>query len=204
MGPMMRRATLVALVAVATPVLAAACGGGQPEPAQPANPPVASAGGSAASQSPAPVEAPSVSAAPAASPAPATSSSAASGPPAAPKEGEWDTWSHDQKLAYMKAAVMPKMGGLFHDFDGKHFAEPKCTLCHGSGAKDGTFKMPNPELPKLDLSPAGMKATHEKKAEIAEFMGKKVVPGVAELLGERPFDMKTHKGFGCLNCHTKK
>jgi len=104
----------------------------------------------------------------------------------------------------MKSTVMPKMGALFHDYDAKKFDEPKCVLCHGSGAKDGSFKMPNPELPKLDVSPAGMKATHAKFPKMVEFMSKQVEPTQAELLGEQPFDMKTMKGFSCLDCHTKK
>jgi hypothetical protein len=195
---MIRRAALIAVIAVAVPLLASACGGAEPEPTQPANPP-------ASASAAVPVEAPaSASAAPAPSAAPAASASASGGPPAAPKEGEWDTWSHDQKMAYMKTAVMPKMGGLFHDFDGKRYAETKCSLCHGSGAKDGSFKMPNPELPKLDVSPAGMKAVHEKKAAVVEFMAKQVVPNMAQLLGEPPFDLQTHKGFGCMGCHTIK
>jgi hypothetical protein len=36
------------------------------------------------------------------------------------------------------------------------------------------------------------------------FMGKKVVPTIANLLGEEPFDPKTGKGLGCFECHTKK
>ncbi|MGO9832708.1 MAG: hypothetical protein ACLP1X_00690 [Polyangiaceae bacterium] len=195
---MIRQAALLAVVAVAVPLFAAACGGAEPEPAQPANPP-ASASAAAPAEAPASASAP-----PAASAPPVASASAASGPPAAPKDGEWDMWSHDQKMAYMKAAVMPKMGGLFHDFDGKRYAETKCSLCHGSGAKDGSFKMPNPELPKLDVTPAGMKAMHEKKAAVVEFMAKQVVPNMAQLLGEPPFDMQTHKGFGCMGCHTMK
>lgn len=107
-------------------------------------------------------------------------------------------------MAYMKSAVAPKMGGLFHDFDAKRYAEPKCTLCHGSGAKDGSFKMPNPELPKLDVTPAGFKAMQAKSPAVVEFMGKQVVPTMAQLLGEPPYDPKTQKGFGCLECHTKK
>jgi len=104
----------------------------------------------------------------------------------------------------MKSAVMPKMGPLFHDFDAKTYAEPKCVLCHGSAAKDGSFKMPNPELPKLDLTPAGFKKMHEKKQAVVDFMAKQVVPTMAQLLGEQPYDPKTQKGFGCLECHTKK
>ncbi|MGH7271164.1 MAG: hypothetical protein ACREJX_17875, partial [Polyangiaceae bacterium] len=107
------------------------------------------------------------------------------------------------KKAYMKSTVLPKMGGLFHDFDAKEYAEPKCVLCHGSGAKDGSFKMPNPELPKLNLSPKVFKKMKAKHAAILEFMGKKVEPTMAGLLGEPTFDMKTMKGFGCLGCHTE-
>jgi hypothetical protein len=104
----------------------------------------------------------------------------------------------------MKSTVMPKMGAIFHEHDAKVFAEPRCTLCHGSGAKDDTFKMPNPELPKLDLTPAGMKQMREKKPAMVELMSKKVLPTMAELLGEKPYDPKTQQGFGCLECHTKK
>jgi hypothetical protein len=198
-APMNFRSALFAALAVALPAFAGACGGGEPEPVQPANPP-ASANAAAPSGAPTSSDAPTASAAPS-SASPAASAGSA---PVAPKDGEWATWSHDQKMAYMKTAVMPQMGGLFHDFDGKRYAETKCTLCHGSGAKDGTFKMPNPELPKLDLSPAGMKAMHEKKAAVVEFMAKQVVPNMAQLLGEPPFDMQTHKGFGCTGCHTTK
>jgi hypothetical protein len=104
----------------------------------------------------------------------------------------------------MKSAVLPKMGALFHDFDATRYAEPKCVLCHGSAAKDGSFKMPNPELPKLDVSPAGFKAMSAKHAAVVEFMSKQVVVTTAQLLGEPPYDPKTKKGFGCLECHTKK
>ena len=64
--------------------------------------------------------------------------------------------------------------------------------------------MPNPELPKLDVTPAGFKAMQAKSPAIVEFMGKQVVPTMAQLLGEPAYDPKTQKGFGCLECHTKK
>ncbi len=64
--------------------------------------------------------------------------------------------------------------------------------------------MPNPELPKLDLTPAGMKTMHAKFAPMVEFMGKQVLPTMASLVGEQPYDPKTQQGFGCLECHTKK
>jgi hypothetical protein len=198
----MKRPVLAAAVcAISMPLFAFACGGGQPEATTPANPPASASASAPAAEAPAASSAaPAASAAPSAAPS-ATEAAAPSGPP---KEGEWDTWSHDQKAAYMKAFVLPKMGGLFHDFDAKTFAEPKCTLCHGSGAKDGTFKMPNPELPKLDLTPAGMGGLKAKKPKIFDFMMKEVEPEMAKQLGEPVFDMKTKKGFGCLGCHTMK
>jgi hypothetical protein len=197
---MRARLNVVALLAIVLGGYAAACGGGEAA-MPPAAPPAPASEAPAASSAPAASAPPAESAAPAAS-APASAAPAASAGPPGP--GDWDKWTHDQKLEYMKTAVMPKMGGLFHDFDAKRYAEPKCVLCHGSGAKDGSFKMPNPELPKLDLSPAGMKAMHTKKAPIVEFMAKQVVPTTAELLGEPPYDPKTQQGFGCLQCHTKK
>ncbi len=198
---MMKRAAILAVVLAPLFSVAAAsgCGGGQPEAAAPAN--AASASAPAASSAE-----PSSSAAPAASSAAAAASGApaAEAIPGAPKPGEWAGWSHDQKLAYMKSTVMPKMGGEFHDFDAKKFAEPRCTLCHGSGAKKGDFKMPNAELPKLDISPEGFKALKEKKPEMVDFMVKKVEHDMAHLLGQEPFDPQTKTGFTCLGCHTAK
>jgi hypothetical protein len=191
----MTHRAIVSILAVVA--FASACGGGQPEAAQPTNP-ASSAAPAAASAGAAPAEsaAPTASAAPSASAAPA-------GPPGPPGPGDWDGWSHDQKMAYMKATVLPKMSALFHDFDAKRFADPKCTTCHGAGAKDGSFKMPNPELPKLNLAD-GMKADKKKSPKIFDFMMKQVEPQMADVLGKPAYDPKTQKGFGCFDCHTKK
>jgi hypothetical protein len=199
--------TRLALAAIFLSGLAAHCGGGQPQPATPPTSTEAPDGAPPEGDGSAPSAATAASAAPAESAAPAPGASAA--PPAAPKPagpGDWETWSHDQKLEYMKTYVMPKMGDAFHDFDAKRYAEPKCALCHGDGVKDGSFTMPNPELPKLDVTPAGIKKLHSdpKKKAVLEFMSKTVVPDVAQLLGMQPYDMKTKQGFGCLACHTKK
>jgi hypothetical protein len=100
------------------------------------------------------------------------------------------------------SAAPSAMGALFHEFDAKRYDEPKCVLCHGAGANDGSFKMPNPELPKLDLTPGGFKKLQAKKPKVMEFMLKKVEPQMASLLGEPAFDPKTKTGFGCTGCHT--
>jgi hypothetical protein len=180
--------------------LCAACGGGQPPAVQPPSPPP-----------PPPSETQMADAAPAASSAPATSAAPAAsaapdagGASDAPGPGQWDLWSKEQRGAYMKSAVLPKMGPLFHDFDAKSYADPKCTLCHGAGAKDGSFKMPNPALPKLPATPEGFKKLHDLHPRAVEFMSTQVVPTMAALLGEQPYDPKTQKGFGCFECHTKK
>jgi hypothetical protein len=188
---------LLCLAALAAPAVVAACGGGQSESAAPATP------SASASASAAPSAEPTASAAPSAEPTPsATASAAPAAPSGPPGAGDWDKWSHDWKLAYMKSDVMPKMGALFHEFDAKRYDEPKCVLCHGAGAKDGSFTMPNPELPKLDLTPAGFKKLQAKKPKVMEFMLKKVEPQMASLLGEPAFDPKTKTGFGCTGCHT--
>jgi hypothetical protein len=73
----------------------------------------------------------------------------------------------------------------------------KCKTCHGAGADDGSFKMPNADLPKLDMK--AMKAKHPKALE---FMMKQVKVKMAALIGEKEYSEKTPNGFGCMNCHT--
>lgn len=195
-----------------TLLMAGACGstgaGGAPAAAPAAAAPTEDGGAPAAATGAAPPSAtvtaesvatnsPSGSAAPSATAAPPE-------PAGPPGPGDWDNWSHERKLAYMKSAVMPKLGAIFQDFDSKEFAEPKCVLCHGDGVKDGTFTMPNPQLPRLDLTSSGMKALRAKHPKIFDLMTKHVVPTMASLLGEQPFDPKTGQGFGCSECHTKK
>ena len=190
---MSHRASLISLVAAVA--FAAACGGGAEPPATaPANPPPTAAPESAPPVASVAPTAPAPTAAPTPTEAP---------PPTQPGPGDWDKWSHEQKLAWMKAGVMPKMGALFHDYDGAKYADAKCGLCHGAGAKDGSFKMPNPDLPKLPTTPDGFKKLATKHAKIFAFMKDTVEPQMASLLGEQPFDPKTGQGFGCYGCHTK-
>jgi hypothetical protein len=192
--------------ALAVFALLAACGGEQPPAAQPANPaPSAQAAAPGANQAPsasASPPAPSAAAAPGAGAA--SGGTTAAGPPPPPGPGEWDKWSKDQKLEYMKAAVMPKMGALFHDFDSTKYAQTKCVLCHGSGVKNGTFTMPNAELPKLPTGPGEFMKVREKAPKMFDFMVHEVEPTMAALVGEKPFDPKTKTGFSCFECHTKK
>jgi hypothetical protein len=130
-------------------------------------------------------------------------SPAATTPPPAPGPGKWYAWSSDQKHAYMKEVVMPKMGDLFRTFDVRHYADPNCAMCHGPSAKKGDFKMPNSALSAL-IAADQFKSDKVKHPKAFEFMMKQVEPRMAALIGEPPYDPKTKKGFGCFNCHTKK
>lgn len=107
---------------------------------------------------------------------------------------------HQQRLEHMKNVVMPKMKELFASFDAKEFGDMKCVTCHGDGAKNQTFKMPNPKLPKLSYTNQ-FKKHMDKTPAMTKFMMEKVVPEMASLIGEEPYNPATQKGFGCGECH---
>jgi hypothetical protein len=134
---------------------------------------------------------------PTATPAAAPSASSEAAPAGSAK---WSDLNRDQRMAYMKKVVLPKMKETLVTFDPKEFEHVTCMTCHGRGAKDGSFKMPNPDLPKLSPE-GGFKKHIEQKPEITKFMMSKVLPQMAELLNTAPYDPKTHLGFGCFGCH---
>jgi hypothetical protein len=145
-----------------------------------------------------------------ATPAPASPSgpSASAGrPPGAgafqPGPGEWARWTHDDKRAWMQKTVSPKMHDLFVAVDTPRYGDMSCKTCHGEGAVEGSFAMPNPELPKLDPSPAAFEKLSKTNPKMFEFMAKQVEPTMASLIGEKPYDEKTKLGFNCFRCHTK-
>lgn len=146
---------------------AAGCGGSQPAPAAPQQP----AAGESASATPAP-----------------------EGAAAVP-----DVWKADmtkeQKLAFMKQKVAPRMAKVFQSIDANHYAKFDCKGCHGP-----EFKAPKDVLPKLTLKDGKITAFTEKP-QVAKIMAEKVVPEMAAALGVKPYDPQTKEGFGCGGCH---
>src|ERR1051326_4110926 len=64
-------------------------------------------------------------------------------PVVGPPQVAWKDMTEKQRGRYMGKVVMPKMKPLFQQFDPKGFEKFECETCHGKGAEDHTFKMPN-------------------------------------------------------------
>lgn len=121
---------------------------------------------------------------------------------------DWARMNKDERKKYMKTVVAPAMKKVFMSFDAKKYANMSCPTCHGEGASEGTFKMPNPDLPKLPqpTDRAGFMALMNKKPDVVKFMGTKVKPKMAELLGlpEWTPGRPMPGAFSCYNCHDKE
>jgi cytochrome c553 len=138
----------------------------------------------------------------ASAPAPATAPAAAPAAAGPAKEIAWADMNKDQRLEYMKSVVAPRMKQVFVNFSPDRFGKMNCTTCHGDSATEGTFKMPNPKLPKLPSSPDGFKALAAERPAVMEFMKNEVKPKMAVLLGMPEYTPETKSGFGCMECHT--
>ncbi len=185
----MRAFTLTASLAAVSVGFFLACGPSTPPPDS-----AVGAGSTSATVAPPPVD--TASAAPTVSAEPTASAvTSASAEPVMPATWK-DAADGKQKGMFMKAKVMPKMKEVFQAHDAKKFAEVTCKTCHGP-----EHKAPKEFLPKLVFK--GGKFTSEKeKPAMFKFMHEKVLPAMVEVLGEKPFDMKTMTGFGCGGCHT--
>jgi hypothetical protein len=110
-----------------------------------------------------------------------------------------DSLSQKEKADFMKQKVVPAMTKAFQEFDAKKYAEVGCKTCHGPQFK------PHPVdfLPELHFKDGKFTEAVEHP-ELAQFMHDKVVPQMAELFGQKPYDPATQQGFGCKGCHNIK
>lgn len=111
---------------------------------------------------------------------------------------KFDDMSEPQKMKHMKEVVAPTMAKVFQEADAEEYAKFNCATCHGPGAKQGDFRMPTESLPALDQEEM------DEHPDVTKFMMERVVPEMAKLLGEEPYNPETQSGFGCYNCHMKK
>jgi hypothetical protein len=124
-----------------------------------------------------------------------------------PPEVAWKDMTGEQRGRWMKVMVTPKMKTIFQEFDSKTFAKFDCTSCHGKDPRARKFKMPNADITPLPPTPAAFQAMMQKKPtwpKWTKFMGEKVEPQMAALLGMPAFDPKKPdpNAFGCRGCHT--
>jgi hypothetical protein len=107
-----------------------------------------------------------------------------------------DTMSDKKKAEFMKQKVMPAMSKTFKAFDAKEYDDFSCKTCHGKDFK------PHPvdALPELHVKDGKLVEAAEH-GKMAQFMGEKVSPQMAEIFGKKPFDPATGEGFGCGGCH---
>jgi hypothetical protein len=123
----------------------------------------------------------------------------------APQEKAWKDMEREERVTYMRTVVLPRMRQLFAEFNPEEFPRINCKTCHGDGATNESFEMPNPKLPKLPSTTEGFQELMKKDSAAMVFMMRKVKPEMAKLLGMPPSDPQTQPdGFGCGNCHTFK
>lgn len=164
----------------------------------------APAGGCKKSSEPA---ATSPAAGPATADAPKKPTSAETGGLGAPKIA-WKDKNHEQRVEYMGLFVLDRMHKLFAEWKPDEYGGEqafRCQNCHGESFDKPpvNFHMPRVAFPLKADDPIGGAMKYDPVA--ATFMVEKVVPTMAELLKEEPYDPATGKGtFGCFRCHPKK
>ncbi len=126
---------------------------------------------------------------------------AAVGDAGAAPTAKFDDLSKEEKKKFMKEVFMPPMREAFQTFDPKDFEKFTCATCHGPGAKEGRFEMPNPDIERLPQTQEGFQELAKKHPKELAFMKDTVTPLAAKLIGEALFDPATGKGFGCFECH---
>jgi len=123
------------------------------------------------------------------------------GPPG--PNGQQITWPEmtiEQRKSHMGRVVLPTAAAIFGSWRPDHYARVDCTLCHGQGARNDNFSMPNDHLPRLSgdllLGPE-----FASQPETTRLKLNRLVPEMSAALGLKSFSIITRKGFGCYSCH---
>ncbi len=117
-------------------------------------------------------------------------------------EGQAKPWAEmddSERMQHMAEVVQPRMQAVFQSHDPERFADFGCASCHGGGAGNGDFHMPNPALPKLDAAKLYEKHRQDpEQKDLLRVMWKEVEPAMGEALA-------LTYGFGgelsCNSCH---
>jgi hypothetical protein len=112
---------------------------------------------------------------------------------------KFDDMTAEQRADFMKTTVVPTMKPLFQKHNADKFKDFGCKTCHGEGASQGEFNMPNEALPALDFQDMA-----QWKPEDLKWMSTVIKPTMAKLLSQEEYSDTNPKGFGCLECHTQK
>jgi hypothetical protein len=91
---------------------------------------------------------------------------------------------HDQRIELMKTHVIPTITPVFQRHEPKKFAVVDCKTCHA----EADWKMPNTELPQLDVSDLG-----EFDPRDVEWMKNEIVPTMRGILRD--------PALRCGRCH---
>lgn len=102
-------------------------------------------------------------------------------------------------MDWMGLEALPQMKAAFTAHDPEGYADIRCQTCHGGNMGAVDFKMPNAlfSLPQE----ATIESARDYDAGMTDFMLTVVVPKMAKLLDQAPYDAASGQGFGCLGCH---
>ncbi len=125
---------------------------------------------------------------------------AAEEPAADAGEATWEAMDRKARMKFMSSKVLPEMKTIFKEYNEKEFGSFNCKTCHGDDIKEVDYKMPNAPIFELPADNP-IQAAKDYDEEVTAFMVDKVMPQMAELLGEE-YDRETGAGeHGCLSCH---
>ena len=111
----------------------------------------------------------------------------------------FDELNHDERIEFMKLRVVPAMQPIFVQHDATKFSSFGCQTCHGKGATDGEYHMPNDSLPRL----SGDLTKKFSRAKL-DWMLTEVKPTMAKLLKVKEWSPEDPYGFDCYACHSRE